>query len=156
MKPTCARAGGLPGLGLEAAIERRRTLHEAREILRAAQLPDQTGGMPGGAMGQAAALEQQHVSRALAGKMVGDSAANHAAANDDDRRLRGHPIAHVAIAARNSPRYQPMNCATLRSFSTANGPGRYRVEATPACTASQIAQSCSEVRCQNGSNRARS
>ncbi len=44
--------------------------------------------MPRGAVGQLVLLEQHHVGLAHLGEVVGDAAAEDAAADDDDPRLR--------------------------------------------------------------------
>ena len=117
--------GGLAGLGLKRAIERDRALHEPRQVLGTAQLPDQAGGVPGRAVGQLTSLQQQHVARAAAREVIGDGAADGTAADDHDRGLpRDRRRRHGVATARSSSRYQPTNCATLRSFSVSNGPGR--------------------------------
>ena len=83
-----AHAGGDAGLGLELDVEVGRIFREPRHVLRAAQLADQAGGMPGRARGQLLALEQHDVGPAELGQMIGDRAAGDAAA-DDDRACLG-------------------------------------------------------------------
>ena len=51
---------------------------------RRAERDHQPGGVPGGARGQAVALEQDDVLPAHVGQVVGDGAADDAAADDDD------------------------------------------------------------------------
>ena len=46
--------------------------------------PDQPGGVPGRAAGELLALQQQHVGDAELGQVIGDRAADDAAADDDD------------------------------------------------------------------------
>ncbi len=116
-------ADGLPfrrlaGLGLELAVELGAVLHQAGEVALAAQLADQARGMPGRAVRQPALLQHQHVLLAELAQVVGDRAAHRTAADHDDAGLAWK--AH----ARSSPRYQSRKCATLRSRTSENGPGR--------------------------------
>ena len=87
-------AGRLPGLGLEAGVELGRVFGEAREVRGRAQLADQPGGVPGGAGGQLLALQQHHVAPAELGQMIGDRAADHAAADDHGLRLARQILGH--------------------------------------------------------------
>jgi hypothetical protein len=50
----------------------------------AAQLPDQTGGMPGRAAGEAALFEQHDIRPTELGQVIGNRAADNAAADNDD------------------------------------------------------------------------
>ena len=82
-------AGRLPGLGFELLIELGRILHEPRHVLVRAQLPDQSGRMPGRAAGQPPLLQQHDVAPAVLGQVIGDRAADDAAADDDGARAIG-------------------------------------------------------------------
>ena len=53
-------------------------------------LADQPGGMPGGAAGELALLEQHDVAPAELGEVVGDARADDAAADDDDFGVAVH------------------------------------------------------------------
>ena len=81
--------GRLPGLGLERVQQLGGVFGELGHPPRRAQLPDQPGRMPGRAAGELLALEQQHVGDAEPGQMIGDRAADDAAADDDDVRAGG-------------------------------------------------------------------
>ena len=81
-------AGRLSRLALESLVQLRRVLRQTREVLRRAQLPDQARGMPGRAAGEPLALEQQHVAAAAFGEMIGNTAADDAAADDHVARVR--------------------------------------------------------------------
>ena len=56
---------------------------------RRAERDHEPGGVPGGARGQPVALEQHDVLPAHVGQVIGDRAADDAAADDDDARLAG-------------------------------------------------------------------
>jgi hypothetical protein len=77
-------AGGLPGLGLELAVQLGAVAHQARQVAAAAQLPDQARRMPGRAMRELQALEHDDVAHAALGQVVGDAAADDPATDDDD------------------------------------------------------------------------
>src|SRR5262249_2509362 len=83
-----AEARGLPRLGLEPLIEIAAVLGQTREVLGRPQLADEAGGVPRGAAGDVAALQQEHVAPAELGEVVGDAAAGDAPADDDDARVR--------------------------------------------------------------------
>ena len=76
-------AGGEPDLELELGVQLGGVLHEPRAALRRPQLPDESGRVPRRAGGQAALLEQEHVSPTEPGEVVGDAGADHAAADHD-------------------------------------------------------------------------
>src|SRR5262249_8963831 len=80
-------AGGLAGLLAEGAIEVGGVLCEARQVVRGAQLADQAGGVPGGAAGELAALQQHDVAAVPPRQMIGEAATDDAAADDDDPSL---------------------------------------------------------------------
>ena len=77
----------LTGFRRQGVEERDAVAHQPGQIALAAQLADQSGGVPGGAVGQLGLLQQQHVARAGLGQVVGDRAADRAAADDDDPGL---------------------------------------------------------------------
>ena len=76
----------LAGFPLQASVEFARVAGEVRHRDRLPQLAEQAGGMPGRARANPAALEQQHVGASRAREVVGDRAADHAAADDDHAR----------------------------------------------------------------------
>ena len=59
--------GAQPGLGLQPLVQLGGVLDQPGAVLRGAQLADQAGRVPGGAAGQLALLEQQHVGPAQVG-----------------------------------------------------------------------------------------
>ena len=61
----------------------------ARHVAVGPHLADQARRVPGGAAGQLALLEQQHVGDAQLGQVVGGGAAGDAAADDDDTGVGG-------------------------------------------------------------------
>jgi hypothetical protein len=86
-------AGRLSRLRFEPRVELRRIAHEACEVAAAAQLADQARGVPGRAVGERKALEEDDVALAALGEVIGDAAADGAAADDDDAGGggNGHP-----------------------------------------------------------------
>ena len=98
-----AVAGGDPGLGLERVVQLGRILGEAGHVVGGAQLADQAGSVPGGAGGEAFALQQQDVGPAELGEVVGDRAADHPTADDHHPGLprqfrhRRSPLGSVPI-----------------------------------------------------------
>src|SRR5438552_283933 len=87
--PHTVPAGGLPGLGLELAVELGGVTHEPRQIAAAAQLADQAGSVPRRAVRELQPLEQHDIALAALGEVIGDAAADHAAADDDDAAPTG-------------------------------------------------------------------
>ena len=79
-----AEAGGDAGLGLQPGVKLGRIFREPGQVLRGAQLADQPGRMPGRAGCELLALQQHDVGPAELGQVIGDGAAGHAAADDDD------------------------------------------------------------------------
>ena len=79
-------AGRESGLGLQPVVERDRIAEELRDVGVGAELPDEPGRMPGRAGGELGALQQQHVAQAHLAEMIGDRAADDAAADDHDLR----------------------------------------------------------------------
>lgn len=82
-------AGVLAGLGFEARVEVAGVLaHLGRGVRERAEGDHEAGGVPGGARGEAVALEE-HAVDAQVGEVVGDRGADDAAADDDDARVAG-------------------------------------------------------------------
>ena len=78
-------AGGLAGLLLEPRVEVTGVQPDrGRGLRRRPEAGHQARGVPRGAGGEAVALEQDHVGPAGMGEVVGDGAADHAPADDDD------------------------------------------------------------------------
>ena len=79
--------------------------------------PTRPGRVPGGAAGQLALLEQQHVGDAELGQVVGGRAAGDAAADDDHTRMARQrhrtPAVHRIATAAATPTEHPWN-TTLR------------------------------------------
>jgi hypothetical protein len=94
-----AVAGGLAGLGLERLEQRGGVLRELGLRLRIAQLADDAGRMPGGAAGEAVALEQHGIADAVPGQVVEDRGADDAAAHDDHARTFGEGLLHLLLGA---------------------------------------------------------
>ena len=116
--PALLVPGGQSGLVLEFGIELGGVLHQPGLALRCPQLADQTGGVPGGAAGQLALLEQHDVGEAELGQVVGDAGADHAAADDDDLGAVGQLGGHQSSACTSSSsraRFGPLNSATAPS-----------------------------------------
>ena len=94
-------AGAQPGLRFQPRVQVGRVADQPRHALVRAQLSDQPGGMPGGAAGQTALLQQHHVGEAELRQVVGGRTAHDAAADDDDagvrRRQRGRAVAGGGI-----------------------------------------------------------
>jgi hypothetical protein len=84
----------------QAVVELDRVLHQAGQVLLGAELPHQAGGVPGRALGDLSLLQQQHVRLAPLGQVIGDRAADGAAADDDDPcLLSGHrPSPSLSLA----------------------------------------------------------
>ena len=87
-------AGGLAGFLLEALEEAGGVLGEFGQVARGAELTDEAGGMPGGAGGELLALQQDHIGDALLGQVIGNRAADNAAADDHDIGARGQGLGH--------------------------------------------------------------
>ena len=116
--PALLVARGQSGLVLEFGVELRGVLHQPGRALRCPQLADQSGGVPGGATGQLALLDQHHVGEAELGQMVGDAGADHAASDDDGVRAIGQFGRHQSSACTSSSsraRLGPLNSATAAS-----------------------------------------
>src|SRR3546814_20181704 len=93
-------AGGEPRLRLQGVVERDRVAEELRDVGAGAELPDQAGGMEGGAGGQLVALDEDRVGPAPLAAMVGRGTADDAAA-DDHRPRRGRELKTGRAACRD-------------------------------------------------------
>ena len=82
--PRLAPAGCKAGLGLQPFVEIDGGPQQLGDRGRRAELADQPGGVPRRAAGQLAALDQDDVGLVVTGQMIGDGAADDAAADDDD------------------------------------------------------------------------
>ena len=83
-RPVPPQPGIDPGLGADALVGRRVADREGRERLRPADLRDEPGRVPRGAVGQAPALEQDDVAFAGRREVIGDRGTDDPAAHDDD------------------------------------------------------------------------
>ncbi len=79
-------AGGEPGFSLQIAIELHAVFQELRDARGGSQLAHKSRRVPRAAAGQFAALQQQYVFLAKFGKVKRGTAADDAAADDDDFR----------------------------------------------------------------------
>src|SRR3546814_12759069 len=61
------------------------------------ELADEAGGVPGGAAGELAPLQQQHVGDAEPRQVIRDGAAGDAAADDDDGHAIGEGLRHARL-----------------------------------------------------------
>jgi hypothetical protein len=84
-------AGCESGFGFQSRVEIGRVADQPRHALVVAQLPDQTGRMPGRARGQPALLEQYDVGFAEGTQVIRDRASHDAAADHDDPRCPRRP-----------------------------------------------------------------
>ena len=82
-------AGRLAGLGLQAGEQLAGVLRQPGKVVGRAELPHQAGGVPGGAAGKTLALQQHHVRPARFRQVIGDAAADGAAAYNHDLRALG-------------------------------------------------------------------
>ncbi len=82
----------LPRLRFEPVEHGDRVLHQPREVLAAAQLPDEARRMPGAAVGELRFFEQEDIAFTPPCQRIGDRAADGASADDDDARMaiEGH------------------------------------------------------------------
>ena len=83
----------------EPVIEVDRVAEELGDVGAGAQLTDEAGGVPGRAACQLPALEKEHVAEPHLAEMIGDRAADDAAADDDDLRGR-RQLAHARSMVR--------------------------------------------------------
>ena len=115
-------AGLLTGFLLEATVKLARVAGEVRHRDRLPQLAEQAGGMPGGAGGDLAALQQKHIGASGTCEVIGDRAADHAAADDDyaraTRQLR------CAFTHRAAAYYNSCGCTRMAISRRYNPPVR--------------------------------
>ena len=114
IEPFCLKPVACPVSASRAVQQLGGVFGELGHPPRRAQLADQPGRMPGRAAGELLALQQHHVGDAELGQVIGDRAADDAAADDDDigagGELGGHAgflrgcwgggAAHSAMASR--------------------------------------------------------
>ena len=81
--PAAPVAGRLAGFRLQAPVERARVARQLGHVDGRAQLPDQSRRVPGGARGELPAFQQRHVGDPVSRQVIGDRAADHAAADHD-------------------------------------------------------------------------
>jgi hypothetical protein len=74
---------------LERGVQLDAVLAHARHVAVRPHLPDEPGGVPRGAAGELALLEQQHVGDAELRQVIGGGAAGDAAADDQDLGVGG-------------------------------------------------------------------
>ena len=98
-----AHAGGNTGLFLKSDVEVGRIFRQPRHVLRAAQLADQAGGMPGRARRQLLALQQHDVGPAELCQVIGDRAAGYAAADDDGAGPLGKFYHRLSVLRKERP-----------------------------------------------------
>jgi hypothetical protein len=79
----------LARLGFEPAIQILRILRQFRLSFRISQRGEESGRVPGGAGGELSAFQEHDIPPAELGQMIGDRAADHAAADDHHARLFG-------------------------------------------------------------------
>ena len=92
----------LSGLLLELRVEGDGVADEIGEVAGGAQGPHLGGGMPGGAGGQAVALEQDGIGDAGLGEVIQGRASHDATADDDDGRVCGKDgVRHEAPRSRS-------------------------------------------------------
>src|SRR5258708_7144168 len=94
--------GVLSGLFFKLAVKLGGVTHEARQIAAAAQLADQSGGVPCRAVGELQPLEQHDIALTALGQVIGDAAADDTTAYDDDAALLGNSHANILLAAARS------------------------------------------------------
>src|SRR5262249_37058874 len=99
-------AGGLAGLALQGLVEVDGGFVELGGGGGVGHGPHQAGGVPGGAAGELLALEQQHVLPAELGQVIGERAADDAAADDDDLGVGGE-LGHAGFYARAGVAVRP-------------------------------------------------
>ena len=82
----------LTGLGLQPSIQLDGVFEHARRVARRTQLADETGGVPGRAVGELVLFEQHDIGLAHRGQVVGDAAPDDPATDDHDPGLRRHGV----------------------------------------------------------------
>jgi hypothetical protein len=83
-------AGSLSGLGFELSVELGAVTHQLRQVAARAQLPDEARCVPRRAMRQLPPLDHQHVAHTALREVIGDAAADDAAADDGDAAGSGN------------------------------------------------------------------
>ena len=81
--------GGLTGLLLECLEQVGGVLREACEVVRRTQLPDESGGMPGGSTRELFAFEHHHVGDTTQRQVIRHAATDDATTDDDHPRRAG-------------------------------------------------------------------
>ena len=76
-------AGGLAGFVFQPGVEFGRVLGQLGHVLVVAELPNQPGGVPGGARCQLLALDEHHIGPTDLGQVIGDGTSDDATADDD-------------------------------------------------------------------------
>ncbi len=105
-QPDRLEAGGLPGLLLQPRVEVAGVQPDRGRGLRGRpEAGHQARGVPGGAGGEPVALEQEHVGPAGVGEVVGDGAADDAAADDDDAGTVGEFGSHGSTVSEGLARW---------------------------------------------------
>ena len=77
---------GLAGFRFQPAVHLDRLLQHSSRVTRRPQLPDEAGGMPGGTVGEPVLFDEDDVALAHLRQVIGDTASEDAAADDDDSR----------------------------------------------------------------------
>ena len=113
-RPALPEAGGLPGLGLQAAIQLRGVARQFRHVHALAELADESGGMPGGAARQLFALEKDDIAPAHPGQVVCNRAADDAAAHDDNSGPGWKIARHANTSSVNCRDRKPRRLAPSR------------------------------------------
>ena len=109
-----------PGFRLQHAVQLGAVLDQPGHVVVGPELPDQARRVPRGAAAQASLFEHHHVVPAQLGQVVGDAAADDAAADDHGARLGRQILFHVPCLAPNSTfrvrgRYPPGGPGTVRA-----------------------------------------
>src|SRR5689334_6146962 len=86
---------------LQAGIELRTVLVDASHAVAGAQPPNQSSRVPGRASGELVLFEKNNVAPTKLCQVIGDAAANHAAANDDNFCFSRDSGAHCGTLRRN-------------------------------------------------------
>src|SRR5438874_1884519 len=87
------------------------TFSRSRAPPARAPAADEAGGVPGGAAGERAALQQQDVGDAELREVIGDAGADHPAADDHDAGVLGHRGSSVEVVHACVRRVTPRSSA---------------------------------------------